>query len=285
MPYSLSQNPVPVWAVSEHKHMVIRPEDLPAFMLPTDAELGGSRGENPQFLKSSGRWNTMKNYKQEIEEYIPSKQTTERVDPALLDVYDLNTKWENRMEYEPENANGIFSLDVMEEKLIKNLATNPFFPLFFRGFAATFSIITLGLSCEVFVQSRNYKERWAFHADIAPRGPDSSTIYTIVISCLSIVYSWFMLWDETFGQPLGLRSSHKKIKYVFFDLVLLCLQSGNIAAAFDALIEREWLCPSGRSVRLCGLHKAVVAFILLTLVAHCMSFLVSAFRMIHRAAH
>lgn len=226
----------------------------------------------------------MKNYKQEMEEYVPSKQTTERVDPALLDVYDLNTKWENRMDFEPENAKGL-SLDALEESLIKNLAANPFFPLVFRGSAAMFSIITLGLSCEVFVQSKNYKDRWAYHADIAPNGPDSSTIYTIVIACLSIVYSWFMLWDETFGQPLGLRASHKKIKYVFLDLMLLCLQAANVAASFDALIDRKWLCPSGRTVRLCALHKAVISFILITLVVHSVSFLVSAFRMIHRAAH
>lgn len=277
--YHLDQTPVPVWAVPDRRPIQLDLEAVPNYFLSEAAAKQDAAKQDSASVHShhgGGWWNTMADASQRKEDVD--------VDPNLLTAYDLDSRWENRMEEKPEPAKGLINLDKIRDNFLKNLSSSPFYPIAMRGSSWMFSVITLGLSAAVFVQS---KKRKGVDDTLIYDGlsPTASTKFTIIMSTISTVYLAYSLWDETFGQPLGLRRSTSKVKFVALDLALLCLNAASVALAFETMVSRLEICPGSQNPRLCKLHKAVVSFTLVTLVTWCLTFLVSTFRMIDRATH
>lgn len=286
MGYALYQTPVPPWAAPDQHVLQIDHNRLPSFLLPENdsKKLGNLARDRLVFLKQSGRWNSLMNHEVDVEAQNVRSTKEGAIDEAMLDQYDLNTEWENRMDDTERVQGGLAEFDRFRISFINNLAGNPFFPIVLRGSASTFAIVTLGLACAVFVQTK--KVAPSLHGTgLIAHSPSSSTIFSIVISTIGIVYLLFSTWDETFGQPLGLRPSRSKIKFVAIDLTLICLTAANLAVSFDAMISRPYICPAIQNPYVCRLHKAVVSFIFATLAMWFLTILVSTFRMIDRATH
>lgn len=286
MGYALDQTPVPPWVLSSQHVLQIDKDRLPSFLLSKDESkrAGNVPSDRPVFLKQSGRWNSVMNHEVDLEAQNVRSTKEGAVDETMLDQYDLSAKWENRMDDTEREESGLAKFERLRNSFIKNLAGNPFFPIVLRGSASTFAIITLGLACEVFVQTKKVAPSLR-DSGLSPHSPSSSTIFSIIISTIGLAYLLFSTWDETFGQPLGLRPSRSKIKFVAIDLILICLTAANLAVSFDAMISRPYICPAVQNPYVCRLHKAVVSFIFATLVMWFLTILVSTFRMIDRATH
>ena len=276
MTYQLGQTPVPVWAEPNRRPIQLDLETLPNYFL-TEEAFKNPAGPGAGYAGGShgGWWNAVAKSSQRKEQID--------VDPALLTAYDLNSKWENRMDDEPLQTSGIIDIDKMRAKFIKSLGSSPFYPILLRGSASMFSVISLGLSAAVFVQTGHGNDEEG--RLITGYSPTASTIFTVVMTTISFVYLLYSLWDETFGQPLGLRHASSKVKFVALDLALLCLNAASLALAFEVMISREYICPATQNPQICKLHKAVVAFVLVQLVTWFLTFLVSTFRMIDCASH
>ena len=308
MSYQLTQNPVPLWAVPERRPLQIDTDAIPEFLfLPNDfnsripnmypfndrsnSYSAGSSGiphnlhlnvntiERPYILKNVGRWSSvLLNQTDANDQFFSNIQ-----DNSILDCYDLKGEWKSKLDdnLKPPNPS---MFQRTKQNFIKNLAANPFYPLILRGSASAFLVIALSLCCSILVQTENAKKR-SVRIPNTPYGPAATTIFGIVTCCISFVYMLISLWDETFGRPLGLRSTRIKLNFVTADLCLICLTSANLACAFDNIVSRKYICPGMFGSHICRLQKACTSFIFLALVVWFLSFLVSTFRMLDRASH
>lgn len=257
--------PVPPWA-DNIRPVVVDPGSLPSFFRPTSTPPGRGPDLADRFDdRERGRWNTFMHSQRRGNDGVST-------DANLLQAYNLNEKWTNELEpaKSPEAAYvaNLFDLEKKKRHIISYLRKNPYVPLILRGSAWSFSIISLGFACNVFVESPKI---------------GASTIMAIVISCISVPYLTYSIWDEFFGQPLGLRTSVSKMKLIMIDTVLLCLLGACLALNFDTMIHTAWVChaPGG----LCTREKCLVSFLLLQLVLWFSTFMVSLFRMVDRAQH
>lgn len=302
MSYPLKQNPVPLWAAPEQQSVTINPQTIPGFLIhgavediidaqqlntnndePHSGGNGNSDIQSSSFLKHIGRWNGKELSFLDIEQ-----AATQNVqDPSILDSYNLRGEWESKLEdtFQRPALPNIWQR--MKANFIKNLAANPFYPMILRGSASAFLIIALALSCAVLVKTNNarHQAQETMAPLNVPAGPAASTIFSIVTCCISLVYMIVSLYDETFGRPLGLRPTQTKLHFVTIDLCLICFTAANLAVAFDSLVSKKYICPGLVFRQTCRLQRTCTAFIFLALVVWFLSFLVSVFRMLDRAAH
>lgn len=264
MSYQLNQTPVPPWA--EHFGPIsVDVGGLPPFLRPASAPPGrfGSAGRSDD--RERGRWNTLKHSQNRGFE-------VNGTDPGLLYAYNLSEKWVN--ELEPVKSPSIayvahlFDFSRRRRVILGYLRKNPYVPLILRGTAWAFSVIALGFACIVYVESAKHV---------------SSTMMAIVVMCISVPYLSFSIWDEFFGQPLGLRTPASKMKFIMIDTVLLCLLGACLSLNFDTLINATFMCNGPETI--CNRERCLVAFLFLALSLWFASYSVSIFRMVDRAQH
>lgn len=263
MSYQLEKNPKPPWA--EIPPLRINPLDIPNYFRPQLPDA------NAATMGQRGRWNSIIS--------LPPNHK-ERIDPSILNAFDLSGKWEG--DFDPDkdkNASKPWYLNRhrLYEQSLKTLRKNPFLPFSLRGLAFVFVIIGLGLACSVFVQTRGYSA--------AKLGQQPSTIMAIVVLTVALVYLTFSIYDEYFGQPLGLRQSSSKMKFVLADLLLICFMSANLALAFNTTLTSHWVCAWDSTATVCIRQKALVGFIFGSLVLWFITSSISIYRMVYKVIH
>ena len=162
-------------------------------------------------------------------------------------------------------------------KLLDSIMTNSYFPLFFRLISISLSTIALGLS------SRLVKMTESFNISQQP-----SPLMAMIVQAVGILYLLYITYDEFTSQPLGLRDPTAKIRLVLLDLLFIIFSSANLSLSFQSIYDSRWVCTvdSGPEellydLSMCNEVKALTAFLFLTLVAWCINFTISVFRIVH----
>lgn len=166
-------------------------------------------------------------------------------------------------------------------KLLDSIMTNSYFPLFFRLISISLSTIALGLS------SRLVKLTKAFDISQQP-----SPLMAMIVQAVGILYLLYITYDEFTSQPLGLRDPTAKIRLVLLDLLFIIFSSANLSLSFQSIFDSRWVCTVGSGPQellydssMCNEVKALTAFLFLTLVAWCINFTISVFRIVHAVSY
>lgn len=166
-------------------------------------------------------------------------------------------------------------------KLLDSIMTNSYFPLFFRLISISLSTVALGLS------SRLVKMTEAFDISQQP-----SPLMAMIVQAVGIFYLLYITYDEFTSQPLGLRDPTAKIRLVLLDLLFIIFSSANLSLSFQSIYDSRWVCTVGNGPgellydsSMCNEVKALTAFLFLTLVAWCINFTISVFRIVHAVSY
>ena len=162
-------------------------------------------------------------------------------------------------------------------KLLESIRTNSYFPLFFRLISISLSSIALGLSARIVKMTQKY--------DITQQ---PSPLMAMIVQAVSILYLFYITYDEFTSQPLGLRNPRAKIRLIMLDLIFIIFSSANLSLSFESIYDSRWVCTidindsdslfdSGMCVKV----KALTAFLFLTLTIWCINFSISVFRVVH----
>ncbi|GME85678.1 unnamed protein product [Ambrosiozyma monospora] len=158
--------------------------------------------------------------------------------------------------------------------------SNAYIPLIFRLTTLALSCIALGLACRIVVLSDKLDS-----SNKISQQP--SSIMAIVVQSVAIAYLFYISYDEFSGQPIGLRDPYAKIRLMLLDLFFIIFSSANLALAFNTLYDSRWVCrgarvdaSSGLISSMCDRQRALSAFLFLALVAWCVTFTISVFRVV-----
>ncbi|KAF2151815.1 hypothetical protein K461DRAFT_313624 [Myriangium duriaei CBS 260.36] len=189
-------------------------------------------------------------------------------------------------EHEQREKHRSFLLDVARRRGSINKAKgtilkNPFVPLLFRTITAAFTLAALGLSAQVYHQTRaaNRTESCRQRA---------STYIALAVDAVAIPYIIYITRDEYTSKPLGLRSATAKTSLLLVDLYFIVFYSSTLSLAFDALTDSRWACYSAgnstciQSSSICKSQTGLVAVLLVALVAWIVTFSISVLRVVKR---
>lgn len=162
-------------------------------------------------------------------------------------------------------------------KLLDSIMTNSYFPLFFRLISISLSTIALGLSARLVKATRDIGET-----------QQASTLMALIVQSIGVIYLFYITYDEFTSQPLGLRNPTAKIRLVMLDLLFIIFSSANLSLSFESVFDSRYICTAynGRDglvydARMCRKVKALTAFLFVGLVAWCINFTISVFRIVH----
>lgn len=266
MSYRLDQFSTPAWAAQGQ--LDLNPNSIPAYFKPANPDTSPSL----HFEQQHSRWSDIK---QQLEQ-----RRDGGVDSGLLEKYSLSGKWKDELETGSRQDDGSKLWFLNSRKIhrtgYKLLRSNPFVPLTLRGLALVFAICALGLACRIFVLNRPY-----------PTGQQASTILTIVVETLAVLYLGYTIYNEFFGKPLGLRTAKSKMLFVLCDIVFTIFTSAILSLAFEVHGRDSWACGFGleNNSTLCNRQRDLVAMEFVSLVMFLFTFLVSIYRMMETAAH
>jgi hypothetical protein len=170
-------------------------------------------------------------------------------------------------------------------KLFESIRTNSHFPLFFRVISLALSSVVLGLSARIVRVTERF--------DISQQ---PSPLMAVIVQSVSILYLFYITYDEFTSQPLGLRNPRAKIRLIMLDLIFIIFSSANLALSFQSLFDNRWVCKISEGVatkdadalfdsNLCDKVKALTAFLFLTLAVWCINFSISVFRVVHLVSY
>lgn len=269
MSYRLDQYSTPAWAAQGE--LDLNPSTIPAYFRSTP--------QDPLTSPSQEHHTRWSDIRQQVDQPF-RRHETGGIDSGLLEKYSLNEKWQDELDDTNPLEKGpkfwLFNRHKMRRTFYKLLRSNPFVPFTLRGLSLVFAISALGFAARIFVLNKRY-----------PSGQKATTILTIVIETIAVVYLSYTIYDEFFGKPLGLRTAKSKITFVLCDIVLTIFTSAILALAFDLYGDSYWACGQSRlhNGTLCNRQRDLVALIFVSLVSFLFTFLVSTYRMMATAAH
>jgi hypothetical protein len=141
-------------------------------------------------------------------------------------------------------------------------------PLIFRLTVMVTSILAMGIAARI------YKVEGTLRKDSAE---GTQSLVAVIVDCVAIPYSAYMIWDEYTGKPLGLRSAISKISLILLDLFFIIFKSASTALAFESLLYHNI-----HSTEIQNLADALAAFMLIGLIAWTMNLTVNIFRTVER---
>lgn len=141
-------------------------------------------------------------------------------------------------------------------------------PLIFRLTVMITSILAMGIAARIF------KVEGGLRKDSAER---TQSLVAVVVDCVAVPYTAYMIWDEYTGKPLGLRSAISKISLILLDLFFIIFKSASTALAFESLIYHNI-----HSTEIQNLADALAAFMLIGLISWTMNLTVNIFRTVER---
>ncbi|KAG0684253.1 hypothetical protein C6P40_005036 [Pichia californica] len=166
-------------------------------------------------------------------------------------------------------------------KLLESVMNNSYIPLFFRLISITLSTVALGLS------SRIVRATEEFQMSQQP-----SPLMAMIVQAVGIIYLLYITYDEFTSQPLGLRNPTAKIRLVMLDLFFIIFSSANLSLSFQSIFDSKWVCTRDNidessifDPMVCKKVKTLTAFLFLTLVAWCINFTISVFRIVHAVSY
>lgn len=161
-----------------------------------------------------------------------------------------------------------FGLLVLHSRIWYLIFRHSLSPLFFRLAVMFTSITALGISARIFELEN------AINHDSAER---TQSLVAIVVDCLAIPYSGYMIWDEYAGKPVGLRSGISKIRLILLDVFFIIFKSVSTALAFETLVYHQVEVTGVRP-----LSAALGVLMLAGLISWTMNFTVNVFRTVER---
>ncbi|GJN67010.1 hypothetical protein VFPFJ_00815 [Purpureocillium lilacinum] len=141
-------------------------------------------------------------------------------------------------------------------------------PLLFRLAVAVTSILALAVAARILVLEDSHDRETAER---------TQSLVAIVVDCVAIPYTGYMIYDEYTGKPVGLRSGVSKIRLILLDLFFIIFKSASTALAFESLVYHNV-----RETNLLHLAAALGAFELVGLISWTMNFIVNVFRTVER---
>lgn len=132
---------------------------------------------------------------------------------------------------------------------------NPFVPLLIRLTVLAFCTAALALGAWIYHDSDIINNSPAYTTGVAiTPGTDTesyickqqaSTYLAFIVDSLAVLYLFYITHDEYFSKPLGLRSTHAKLRLLFLDLLFIVFSAANLSLAFDTLTDQQWACFNG----------------------------------------
>lgn len=215
-------------------------------------------------------------------------EQNERVQPAYLDELTpgYSQPWVGDRvgaSQDPEKALGLLRGSKKKrllwyQRAQRSILTHPLVPLAFRLTVLATSTIALGLSCSIFVLTRQTQF-----------SQTASAVMAIIVDVIALPYIGYITWDEYTGKPLGLRPPAAKMRLVLLDLFFIIFESANLSLAFQAITDTDGSCVSGEgggvaevNGNLCAQEKALAGILFVALVAWSLTFGVSITRLVQR---
>lgn len=187
---------------------------------------------------------------------------------------------------------------------------NAFVPLLVRLINIIFCAAALAMGAYIYHGSHLINTDAAFTAGtVITSGTDTDTYIcqqqassymAIVVDVVAVVYLFYITKDEYFAPPLGIRSTHAKVRLLFLDLLFIVFSAANLSLAFGTLVDQQWACyetPTGTGnnnnlqaavstcvadATLCRQQKSLCGILLVSTVAWLLTFTVSILRVIEK---
>lgn len=166
--------------------------------------------------------------------------------------------------------------DTWKRRINEWVFTNVYVSLIFRIITLILCAVALAVACKIVASGV-----------AGARNP--SSIMAVAVEPVAIVYILYTTYDEFNSEPLGLRNPTAKIRLILLDLLFIIFGSANLALSYNDIFDPYWLCraatlvsnPKVRTLHLCNKVKALTSFLFLILVAWCITFTISVFRVVH----
>lgn len=175
---------------------------------------------------------------------------------------------------------------------------NPFVPLAFRLTVIVFAATAIGLGASIYheagiietCRAEAPSERDTFCSSAIGTTDidyyrDPSSLMAVIVDAIAIAYTLYIMYDEYFSKPLGLRPARAKVRLVLLDLFFIVFQSANLSLSFESLTVDQGACSVGmmpstsfRFDQICDRARALSSVLLISLVAWLMTFSVSVLR-------
>ncbi len=209
------------------------------------------------FLHSSA-WGHMPNEKSEVVDY----QVLNTLQPNFNRDTDMDVSFTRPYKSRSQKTLAL-------PKRIWNVAVrHTLSPLIFRLTVMVTSILAMGIAARI------YKVEGTIRKDSAER---TQSLVAVVVDCVAIPYSAYMIWDEYTGKPLGLRSAISKISLILLDLFFIIFKSASTALAFESLLYHNI-----HSTEIQNLADAQASFMHIGLISWTMNLTVNIFRTVER---
>jgi hypothetical protein len=135
---------------------------------------------------------------------------------------------------------------------------NPFIPLFTRLTVLFFCTAALALGAWIYHASHLLNMSPAVTSGVVTTSStdtesyickqQASTYLAVIVDSFAVCYLFYITWDEYFSKPLGLRSTHAKLRLLFLDLLFIVFSAANLSLAFSTLTDQQWACYAGDGV-------------------------------------
>ncbi|CCH61746.1 hypothetical protein TBLA_0F02040 [Henningerozyma blattae CBS 6284] len=188
------------------------------------------------------------------------------------------TKWLEEINKDREKWDKLKNkkIKIWKPKLIKLLIDSQYTPLAVRIMTWIFVIVCLGLSTRIYANVHNSDR---------PIHQRASTILSIIVSTVSVVYLILIARDEFSSKPLGLRNPLMKLRLILLDLLFIIFFSATLSLTFETMTDNRWVCKGhdeeiGKMPSTCRKQKALASFELITLVMWMLSFSISILRIV-----
>lgn len=185
---------------------------------------------------------------------------------------------------------------------------NPFIPLIIRLIVFAFCAAALGLGAWIYHDSAVLNHQLSATAGTITSpttdtesyicDQQASTYLAFIVDSFAVLYLMYITWDEYFSKPLGLRSTHAKLRLLFLDLLFIVFSAANLSLAFNTLTDQQWACynsPAGNNnnaeaatttcvydAPLCQRQRALCGILLTATFAWVMTFAISVFRVVEK---
>lgn len=229
----------------------------PVILSGYDAVTAQRREAWRDFVQSS-RWGRSPNERSHI------------VDPEKLDELQpgLNTDLELNLGDKDQQMSRRRKTATLSKRLWNMAIRGSFSPLIFRLTVIITSVLALAIAARIYQLELT-------EGNSSPE--QNQTIVAVVVDCVAIPYSAYMIWDEYTGKPIGLRRAFSKIALILLDIFFIIFKSASTALAFEVLVYHN---VSVQSIR--QLAEALAAFMLIGLIAWTMNLTVNVFRTVER---
>lgn len=209
------------------------------------------------FVKSS-RWGRPPNE----QSHVIDRETLDKLQPGFNEELDLDL---DEISHHDSRRKKTKTLS----KRMWNLALrHSLSPLVFRLTVIITSMLALAVSARIYKLETSRGKSGA---------EQTQSVVAVVVDCVAIPYSSYMIWDEYTGKPIGLRSAYSKLSLILLDLFFIIFKSASTALAFEALVYHN---VSVRSIA--QLAEVLAAFMLIGLVSWTMNLTVNVFRTVER---